>query len=171
MILVIPSTHPAPNKEKQFSLFSPVLKILAPKYFIIENSDLKNPKLPRRERGCGGVEEKRELFKWWSSIHYYYLEAVAINKAWLLFELICSEHLKILDWPIFQMIPLLQMESKLPMCKYFYWGGVVKIIWFLKSSLEARIISKFYLYSKLCVSFSTVNKKECALGNGTLLLS
>lgn len=57
------------------------------------------------------------------------------------------------------------------MYTYFYQGGVAKIIWFLKPSLEERIISKFYLYSKLCVSFSTINKKECAPGNGTLILS
>lgn len=48
------------------------------------------------------------------------------------------------------------------MYTYFYWGGVAKIIWFLKHSLEERVISKFYLYSKLCVSFSTINfKKMC----------
>ena len=66
-----------PDKEKQRSLFSPAFKILAPKYFIIGKFWFK--KIPRREKGCGGGEEERELFKWWSNVHCYYLEVVAIK--------------------------------------------------------------------------------------------
>lgn len=55
------------------------------------------------------------------------------------------------------------MESELPMYTYFYWGGVTKNNMVFIPSLEKKNNLKFYLYRKLCVSFSIINRKNNVL--------